>query len=431
MRLPKCLLGLTAGAAFALAGGQAAAQSGEPIKVGVLHSLSGTMAISETTLKDTVEMMVSGLNDSGGLLGRPVETVVVDPASDWDLFAEKARQLIEVEDVNVVFGCWTSASRKAVLPVFEELNGLLFYPVQYEGQEASKNIFYTGAAPNQQSIPATKYLLDQGFERFALLGTDYVFPRTTNKILDAYLNQNGIPDADIMVNYTPFGHSDWQSIISRVKSFANQGKRTAVISTINGDANVPFYKELANQGVDALDIPVVAFSVGEQELSGIDTDPLIGHLAAWNYFMSVETPQNDQFIENFREFTGDQDRVVNDPMEAHYIGFNMWVQAVRQAQTTDVEAVRNAMYGQTVQSLSGYEVEMNENHHLSKPVMIGEIGPGGQFNIVQKTDEAIPGDPWSDYLAESENLTADWTYPWVCGGCEEPTFADAGLIGVD
>jgi urea transport system substrate-binding protein len=426
-------LGLTGTLAAPFAAGEARAQEGEPIKVGVLHSLSGTMAISETTLKDTVEMLVADLNEQGGLLGRPVETVVVDPASDWPLFAEKARELIEVENVDVVFGCWTSVSRKSVLPVFEELNGLLFYPVQYEGEESSKNVFYTGAAPNQQSIPAVEYLMSPeggGAERFALLGTDYVFPRTTNKILRSFLNQNGIADADIFENYTPFGHSDWQSIVAEVKDFASQGKKTAIVSTINGDANVPFYKELGNQGVDAIDLPVMAFSVGEQELSGIDTNPLVGHLAAWNYFMSVETPQNDKFIEAFREFTGDDSRVVNDPMEAHYIGFNMWVQAVRQAGTPEVDAVRQAMYGQTITSLSGYEVEMNENHHLSKPVMIAEIEPGGQFFIVSKTDDVIRGDAWSDFISESAKLTADWTYPWVCGGCEEPTY-DTANIGVD
>ncbi len=295
----------------------AAAQQGEPIRVGVLHSLSGTMAISETTLRDVVVMMVEDLNEDGGLLGRPVEAVVVDPASDWPLFAEKARELIEVHEVDVVFGCWTSVSRKSVLPVFEELNGLLFYPVQYEGEESSRNVFYTGAAPNQQAIPAVEYLMDEyGAERWVLLGTDYVYPRTTNKILRAFLNEHGVGDADIMEEYTPFGHADWQTIVSEVRDFANQGIQTAVVSTINGDANVPFYRELGNQGVDAFDLPVVAFSVGEEELSGIDTDPLVGHLAAWNYFMSVETPANEAIIARWHEHTGDADRDVNAPMEA-------------------------------------------------------------------------------------------------------------------
>ena len=398
-------------------------QEGEPIKVGVLHSLSGTMAISETTLRDVVLMLVEDLNANGGLLGRPVEAVVVDPASDWPLFAEKARELLEVEQVDVVFGCWTSVSRKSVLPVFEELNGLLFYPVQYEGEESSRNIFYTGAAPNQQAIPAVEYLMDEyGAERWVLLGTDYVYPRTTNKILRAFLNSHGVGDEDIMEEYTPFGHSDWQTIVSRVRDFANQGIQTAVVSTINGDANVPFYRELANQGIDAAELPVVAFSVGEEELSGIDTANLVGHLASWNYFMSVDTDENYAFIDRWHEFIGDDARVVNDPMEAHVIGFQMWAQAVRQAGSTDVDAVRQAMYGQSVRSLSGYDVLMNTNHHLSKPVMIGEILPDGQFEIVWQTDGPIVGDAWSDYIPESAVLTADWTYPWVCGNCQQPRF---------
>ena len=410
--------------AAALAAAPAVAE--DPIKIGVLHSLSGTMAISETTLKDTVLMMVDDLNASGGLLGRTVEAIVVDPASDWPLFAEKARELIEKEEVAAVFGCWTSVSRKSVLPVFEELNGLLFYPVQYEGEESSRNVFYTGAAPNQQAIPAVEYLMSEeggGAERWVLLGTDYVYPRTTNKILRAFLNANGVDDSDILEEYTPFGHSDWQTIVAAVSDFASAGKPTAVVSTINGDANVPFYKELANQGISAEDIPVVAFSVGEEELSGLDTEPLVGHLAAWNYFMSVDAEENDAFIDKWHAFIGDDERVVNDPMEAHYIGFQMWAQAVRQAGSTDVDAVRQAMYGQTVTALSGYEVTMNVNHHLSKPVMIGEIQDDGQFDIVWETGDVVVGDAWSDFIPESARLTADWTFPWVCGNCEAPTYA--------
>ena len=408
----------------AVASAPAAAE--DPIRIGVLHSLSGTMAISETTLKDTILMMVDDLNASGGLLGREVEAVVVDPASDWPLFAEKARELIEKEQVAAVFGCWTSVSRKSVLPVFEELNGLLFYPVQYEGEESSRNVFYTGAAPNQQAIPAVEYLMSEeggGAERWVLLGTDYVYPRTTNKILRAFLHANGVEDSDIMEEYTPFGHSDWQTIVAGVSDFAAAGKPTAVVSTINGDANVPFYKELANQGIGAEDIPVVAFSVGEEELSGLDTGPLVGHLAAWNYFMSVDADENDAFVAKWHAFLGDEDRVVNDPMEAHYIGFRMWAQAVRQAGSTDVDAVRQAMYGQTVTALSGHEVTMNVNHHLSKPVMIGEIQDDGQFDIVWETDSVVVGDAWSDYIPESAGLTANWTFPWVCGNCEAPRYA--------
>ena len=400
-----------------------AVQAADPIKVGVLHSLSGTMAISETTLKDTVLMLVDDLNKKGGLLGKKVEAVVVDPASNWPLFAEKARELITSKKVDVVFGCWTSVSRKSVLPVFEELNSMLFYPVQYEGEESSRNVFYTGAAPNQQAIPAVEYLMSEdGGEarRWILLGTDYVYPRTTNKILRAFLNSKGVKEDDIMENYTPFGHSDWQTIVAKVKKFASAGKKTAVVSTINGDANVPFYKELANQGIQAEDIPVVAFSVGEEELAGLDTKPLVGHLAAWNYFMSVETPENEAFIKKWHTFIKDEKRVTNDPMEAHYIGFSMWVQAVKQAGTTDVDAVRQAMYGQKVSNLTGGVSIMNTNHHLSKPVLIGEVQEDGQFETVWSTDVLVKGDAWSDYILESAKLTADWTYPWVCGNCVKP-----------
>ena len=419
----QALIGAGAMAVSAMA--MSAAQAAETIKVGVLHSLSGTMAISETTLKDTVLMLVDDLNKNGGLLGKEVEAVVVDPASDWPLFAEKARELIEQEQVDVVFGCWTSVSRKSVLPVFEELNSMLFYPVQYEGEESSRNVFYTGAAPNQQAIPAVDYLMSEdggSAERIVLLGTDYVYPRTTNKILRSYLNGKGISDEDIMENYTPFGHSDWQSIVADVKAFASAGKKTAVVSTINGDANVPFYKELANQGIKAEDIPVVAFSVGEEELAGIDTAPLVGHLAAWNYFQSVESDANSAFIEKWHAFIGDESRVTNDPMEATYIGFNMWKQAVEQAGTTDVDAVRQAMYGQEVANLTGGTAVMNTNHHLSKPVLIGEVQDDGQFDIVWETEGTVVGDAWSDFLPESAKLTADWTYPWVCGNCEKPMY---------
>jgi len=418
--------GVALGGAFAAAlFASVSAKAAEPIKIGVLHSLSGTMAISETTLKDTILMMVDDINKKGGLLGRPVQAVVVDPASNWPLFAEKARELIQKEKVAAVFGCWTSVSRKSVLPVFEELNSLLFYPVQYEGEESSRNVFYTGAAPNQQAIPAVEYLMGkEGGEakRWVLAGTDYVYPRTTNKILEAFLISKGVPKDDIMINYTPFGHSDWQTIVADIKKFASAGKKTAVVSTINGDANVPFYKELANQGIKATDIPVVAFSVGEEELAGIDTKNLVGHLAAWNYFQSVDTPENDAFIKQWHAFIKDGKRVTNDPMEAHYIGFKMWTQAVLQAGTTDVDAVRQAMYGQKVRSPSGYDIVMNTNHHLSKPVMIGEIQANGQFQIVNQTKTAIKADAWSPFIPESAKLTADWTFPWVCGNCAEPKY---------
>ena len=384
-----------------------ASQAFAEIKIGILHSLSGSLAISETTLKDTMLMLIEEQNAKGGLLGEKLVPVVVDPASDWPLFAEKARELLTVSDVDVMFGCWTSVSRKSVLPVIEELNGLLFYPVQYEGEESSKNVFYTGAAPNQQAIPATDYFLDElGVEKFALLGTDYVYPRQTNKILEQNLKDKGISESDIFVNYTPFGHSDWSKIVADVVALGADGKKVGVISTINGDANVGFYKELAAADVSADDIPVVAFSVGEEELSGLDTTNLVGHLAAWNYFQSAESDLNEEFIAAFKAKMGDE-RVTNDPMEAHYIGFNMWVQAVEKAGTTDVDAVREAMYGLKAPNLTGGMAEMLPNHHLSKPVLIGEIQADGQFDIISQTEE-VPGDAWTDFLPESAVLMSDW-----------------------
>ena len=390
--------------------------SADTIKVGVLHSLSGTMAISETTLKDTMLMLIEDQNKKGGVLGKKLEAVVVDPASNWPLFAEKARGLIEKDKVDVIFGCWTSVSRKSVLPVIEELNSVFFYPVQYEGEESSKNVFYTGAAPNQQAIPAVDYLMNEiGVERWVLAGTDYVYPRTTNKILKAYLTAKGVSESDIMINYTPFGHSDWQTIVSDIKKFGSAGKQTAVVSTINGDANVPFYKELGNQGLSASDIPVVAFSVGEEELSGLDTGPLVGHLAAWNYFMSADAEENEVFIKKWKKFIKDKKRVTNDPMEAHYIGFNMWVKAVEKAGTTEPEAVQDALIGVTTPNLTGGVSAMMPNHHITKPVLIGEIQADGQFDIVSSTDGLVAGDAWSDFLPGSKDLIADWRTPLSCG----------------
>ncbi|WP_262027823.1 urea ABC transporter substrate-binding protein [Microvirga sp. Mcv34] len=385
------------------------AQAQETIKVGVLHSLSGTMAISETTLKDVMLMLIDEQNKKGGLLGKKLEAVVVDPASNWPLFAEKARELISQNKVAAVFGCWTSVSRKSVLPVFKELNSILFYPVQYEGEESERNVFYTGAAPNQQAIPAVDYLAnEEKVERWVLAGTDYVYPRTTNKILEAYLKSKGVKSEDIMINYTPFGHSDWQTIVADIKKFGSAGKKTAVVSTINGDANVPFYKELANQGVKATDIPVVAFSVGEEELAGIDTKPLVGHLAAWNYFQSVDTPDNKAFIDKWKAFTKNDKRVTNDPMEAHVIGFNMWVKAVEKAGSTDPDKVIDAIVGVEVPNLTGGVSKMLPNHHITKPVLIGEIKEDGQFETVSQTDALVPGDAWSKYLEGSKDLIADW-----------------------
>jgi urea transport system substrate-binding protein len=392
------------------------AQSKGAIKVGVLHSLSGTMAISEAPIKEVVLMALDEINRAGGVLGRKVEAVVEDPASNWDLFAEKSKKLLLQDKVAAVFGCWTSVSRKSVLPVFKELDSILFYPVQYEGEESERNVFYTGAAPNQQAIPAVDYLMEkEGVQRWVLAGTDYVYPRTTNKILEAYLKAKGVAESDIMINYTPFGHSDWQTIVSDIKKFGSAGKKTAVVSTINGDANVPFYKELANQGVAAEDIPVVAFSVGEEELAGIDTGPLVGHLAAWNYFQSVDTSENANFIKKWQEFTKNDKRVTNDPMEAHYIGFNMWVKAVEKAGTTEPDKVIDAVLGVSVPNLSGGYSTMMPNHHITKPVLIGEVQEDGQFDVVWKTPGLVVGDEWSDYLPESKDLIADWRAPMSCG----------------
>ena len=400
-------LAATAGLALSLAA-TVAAKAQETIKVGILHSLSGTMAISETTLKDVMLMLIDEQNKKGGLLGKKLEAVVVDPASNWPLFAEKARELISKNKVAVVFGCWTSVSRKSVLPVFKELNSILFYPVQYEGEESERNVFYTGAAPNQQAIPAVDYLAkEEKIQRWVLAGTDYVYPRTTNKIIEAYLKSKGVKQEDIMINYTPFGHSDWQTIVSDIKKFGSAGKKTAVVSTINGDANVPFYKELGNQGVSAKNIPVVAFSVGEEELAGIDTKPLLGHLAAWNYFQSVKNKSNDEFIAKWKAFTKNPKRVTNDPMEAHVIGFAMWVKAVEKVKSTDPDKVIDALPGIEAANLTGGISKMLPNHHITKPVLIGEVRGDGQFDVVSKTG-LVAGDAWSKELPGSKDLIGDW-----------------------
>ncbi len=406
------LKALTLSASIAAIGLPVGAHAADTIKVGILHSLSGTMAISETALKNVALMTIEEINANGGVLGKKLEPVVVDPASNWPLFAERARQLLTQDKVAAVFGCWTSVSRKSVNPVFKELNGLLFYPVQYEGEELEKNVFYTGAAPNQQAIPAVEYLMSEeggAAKRFVLLGTDYVYPRTTNKILRAFLKSKGVSDADIMEDYTPFGHSDYQTIIARIKQFASQGKKTAVVSTINGDSNVPFYKELGNAGLKATDVPVVAFSVGEEELRGVDTKPLEGHLAAWNYFMTMKNPQNDAVVAKYRAWAKANgvpkpDTVVtNDPMDATYVGIHMWKQAVEQAKTTDEDAVIKAMGGQTFKAPSGFTLTMDKtNHHLHKPVLIGEVRSDGQFDVVWQTKAPIRAQPWSPFIEGNE-----------------------------
>jgi len=416
-------------AAGLLAAGIASTQDAaaqDTIKVGVLHSLSGTMAISETTLKDTVLMMIDAQNKKGGVLGKKLEAVVVDPASNWPLFAEKASQLLEKDKVAVVFGCWTSVSRKSVLPVFKKDNGLLFYPVQYEGEESSKNVIYTGAAPNQQAIPAVDYLMKEvGVKRWVLEGTDYVYPRTTNKILEAYLLAKGVAPADISINYTPFGNSDWQTRVAAIKKFGSTGKKTAVVSTINGDANVPFYKELGNQKISAEQIPVVAFSVGEEELSGLDAKPLVGQLAAWNYFESINTPANKAFIDQWHAFIKNPKRTTNDPMEATYIGFNLWVKAVTAAKTTDTTKVIAALPGIETPNLTGGTAKVLPNHHITKPVYIGEVKADGQFNVVWKSAGEVPGDAWSDFLPGSKDIEADWV-TLKCGNYNKVTKVCSG-----
>ena len=403
--------GLALGAAMTMSALAPVAAADDTIKVGILHSLSGTMAISESTLKDTMLYLIDEQNKKGGLLGKKLEPVVVDPASDWPLFAEKARELISQDKVAAVFGCWTSVSRKSVLPVFKELNSILFYPVQYEGEESEKNVIYTGAAPNQQAIPAVDYLMSPeggSVKRWVLEATDYVYPRTTNKILEQYLLDHGVAKDDIKINYTPFGFADWQTEVAAIKEFGSAGKKTAVVSTINGDANVPFYKELANQKISAEDIPVVAFSVGEEELAGLDTKPLVGHLAAWNYFMSVDTPANKEWIKKWHTFIKKDQRTFNDPMEAHVIGFNLWVKAVQKAGTTDVEKVLAALPGTETPNLTGGIAKVLPNHHITKPVYIGEVRADGQFNVVSKSPGLVAGDAWSDYLPGSKDIDADW-----------------------
>lgn len=397
-----------------------------PIRIGILHSLSGTMAISERPLKDTLLMLIEEQNRRGGLLERPLEAIVVNPASDWLLFAEKARELIEIGKVDVIFGCWTSASRKAVLPIIEEQNNLLFYPVQYEGEEASPNIIYTGATPNQQAIPAVDFFIKLGIQRWILAGTDYIYPRTINKIIQLYLARQGVAEEDIMLSYTPFGFKNWQSIVADMKTFAAEGlaqngKKTAVISTINGDANISFYEELTRQAIKSDTLPVMAFSIGEQELSHMDATHLVGHYAAWNYFMSIDSPNNTRFISDWRRYNDDAHSVTNDPMEAHHLGFQFWVDAVKRAGSTDTKLVKQTLLELSVDNLSGSQSRVLPNHHITKPTYVGKIGTDGQFSIVWRSVGQIPGDAYSDYLPKSQHFIADWRSPINCGRYDQST----------
>lgn len=375
------------------------------VKVGILHSLSGTMAISEVSLRDVLLMGIDQINRAGGVLGRQIEPVVVDPASDWDLFAEKSKELLAQQHVAAVFGCWTSVSRKSVLPVFEEYKGLLFYPVQYEGQECSPNIVYTGATPNQQLLPAAQWLMsDEGgaCSKFYLLGTDYVFPRTANTLLKNFLLAQGVPAANIVEEYTPFHHQDYQTIVSKIKRFAAQGG-ACVLSTINGDSNVPFYKEFANQGLEASQCPIMAFSVAEDELRAMDTRYLQGHLAAWNYFQSLPGEGNAAFVRDFKEYCashnlpGGSARVTDDPICWSYTGLMLWKKAVEKAGSFDVPSVLAALADLEYDSPAGRVRMHHENHHLAKRAIIGEIRMDGQFGIVHETPEVVEPEPFSQY----------------------------------
>jgi urea transport system substrate-binding protein len=413
----KSLCFTTAAVAALVAGTWSpAAAADKTVKIGVLHSLSGTMAISETSLRDVVLMAVEELNAKGGVLGHKIEPVVVDPASDWPLFNQKAKELITKDKVAVTFGCWTSVSRKSVLPVFEEYNALLFYPVQYEGEEQSLNVFYTGAAPNQQLIPAAEYMMKElGCKKFYLLGTDYVFPRTANKVLKAYLKKMGVPDANIIEEYTPFHHQDYQSIVAKLKKFAASGD-ACVMSTINGDSNVPFYKEFANQGLTAEDCPIMAFSVAEDELRAMDVPPLVGHLAAWNYFQSIDTPENRKFVQDFKAYCqknnlpGGASRVTDDPIEAAYFGVKAWAKACEKAHSFDVDKVRQALYGLAFDAPGGAKKFHESNQHTYKPVFIGEIQSDGQFKIVYKSPGLVAPESYSKLLH------TDGKFPAPTGG---------------
>ncbi|WP_422653046.1 urea ABC transporter substrate-binding protein [Caldicellulosiruptor sp. DIB 104C] len=374
-------------------------KSEETIKVGILHSLSGTMSISEVSLRDAELMAIEEINNNGGVLGKKLEPIVEDGASDWPTFAEKAKKLLQKDKVAVIFGCWTSASRKAVLPVVEENNGLLFYPVQYEGLESSPNIFYMGAAPNQQIVPAVKWLFDNGKKRFYLLGSDYVFPRTANKIIKAYLKYLG--GVVVGEEYTPLGHTDYSSVINKIKA----AKPDVVFNTLNGDSNVAFFKQLKDAGIDAKTLPVMSVSIAEEEIKGIGPEYLKGHLVAWNYFQSVDTPENKEFVEKYKKKYG-EDRVTDDPIEAAYIGVYLWAKAVEKAGSTDVDKVREAAKGIEFNAPEGPVKIDGDNQHLYKTVRIGEILENGQIRELWKTNKPVKPDPylkgyeWAQGLSE-------------------------------
>ncbi|MGC2132359.1 MAG: transporter substrate-binding protein [Xanthobacteraceae bacterium] len=366
------------------------------IKIGILHSLSGTMTASERPLQELLVMLIERQNENGGLLGRPLEPVIVNPQSDPKAYAELAKKLIRDDKVAAVFGCWSSASRKEVLPIVEHDNALLFYPSQYEGEEASRNIFYTGATPPQQAIPAVNFLLGQGINRFFLVGTDYIYPRTTNAVLKGYLASKGI--AACRERYTALGQSDWRAVVEEIRRFA-RGGRTAIVATVSGDANVHFFRELANQEISAGEIPVMSLSINEAELAALKHSNVSGHFVAWNYLHTFDTPENRAFIAEWRRFTGKQDAVTNDPMEATWIGFQLWAAAVEAAGSTDVDQVRDALGGRRITAPSGFAVQMDaKTHHLFKPVMIGRITDDSRILPVSVTEGLVPPEPWSPWL---------------------------------
>jgi urea transport system substrate-binding protein len=424
-------IALASGVSFALCGGAAQAQqAAEVIKIGILHSLYGEMSLSETSLKDSMHMLVQLQNKNGGLLGREIVAVQRDPASDPALAAQMAREMIEEEGVVAIFGCWTSACRKAVRPVVEELNGLLFYPVQYEGQESSRNIIYTGATPNQQALPAVDFLMGaRRIERWVLLGSDYVYPRVANGILSAYLQEKGVAPEDILVRYAPLDERDWQDAVAEIIAYGSQGKRTAVISTINGESNIYFYREVARAKIRSRDIPIMAFSVSEEELAGLDTAPLAGHLAAWNYFMSIDNAFNRAYIKLWQNFARNPRRVTKDPMEAHFTGFRLWVKAVEAAHRTDTDAVLEKIIDLSVDNLSGGVATVLPNHHITKQAFVGEIQDDGQFKVVWESPETIAADAWSDYLPSTAKLTADWRPSVSCGRYNTVTESCEGFVG--
>lgn len=393
----------------------AASTSGDTIKVGIVHSLSGTMAISEKSVVDAEQLAIDEINKTGGVLGKQITAIVEDGASDWPTFAEKSKKLIEQDKVVAVFGCWTSASRKAVLPVFEQENHMLWYPVQYEGQECSKNIFYTGAAPNQQIEPSVDWLLKNKGKDFFLVGSDYVFPRTANTIIKAQLAVKG--GKTVGEDYLPLGNTEVTPIITKIKAALPNGG--VIYNTLNGDSNVAFFKQLQGAGLGPDKYPSMSVSVAEEEVRAIGPEYLKGHYAAWNYFQTVDTPENKKFVEAFKAKYG-EDRVINDPMEAAYIQVYLWKQAVEKAKTADdLDKVRMAALGQTFNAPEG-TVTLENNHHLAKVVRIGEVRDDGLFDIVYSSDKAVAPIPWNQYVAQTKGFACDWSDPKK-GGKFKPT----------